>query len=205
MAIHLEVNDTDDPGFIESLNALVLSYTKSHLPEQVWIILIDNWFDHKWLRFSGNGAIAWRREVGGVTLNRFGLDKWDTVKAEFRRDKLTFPPFSPSRVLGQCSYVRQAQDYVEAALPVLPHRTQRRRSESNLNRRIQNLTGDGCFVWYSGNTVANGRGSVMVYNVTADSGDCWFAAFTREQCSWTVTSTEGVDRGYVEALTGAAR
>jgi hypothetical protein len=205
VAIHIEVNDTDDPGFIASLNALVLSYTKSHLPEQVWIILIDNWFDHKWLRFSGNGAIAWQREIGGITLNRFGLDQWDAVKAEFHRDKLTFPPFSPSRVIGQRSYVRQAQDYVEAALPTLLHRTQRSRSESNLNRRIQNLTGDGCFVWYSGNTVANGRGSVMVYNVIADSGDCWFAAFTREQCSWTVTSTVGVDRGYVEALTGAAR
>lgn len=112
MAIHIGVNDKDDPAFIDSLNALVLSYANSRLPEQVWIILIDNWFDHKWLRFSGNGAAAWQREVGGMTLNRFGLDRWDTVKAEFHRNKLTFPPFNPSRVIAQCSYVRQADDYL---------------------------------------------------------------------------------------------
>ena len=204
MAIHIGVNDTDDPAFIESLTSLVLSHANTRLPEQLWIIRIDNWFDHKWLRFSGYGSVASQREVGGMTLNRFGLDRWDSGKAEFHRDKLTFPPFNPSRVIEQCSYVRQGHDYLEAALPVLPHPTQHRRSGSNLNRHIQNVTGNGCYVWYSGNTVANGRGSVMVYNVTADSGECWFAAFVREECSWKLTSTKGVDRGYVEALIGTA-
>ena len=28
----------------------------------------------------------------------------------------------------------------------------------------------------------------MVYNVTADSGECWFAALVREECSWSLTS-----------------
>jgi len=195
VGIHIAITETDDPAFIEALTALIRSYTASHTPEQVWLIQIDNWFDHKWLKFSGYGT-----EGSGVP-----LDRWDTVKVEFYRDNLTFPPFNPNRVMSQCSYVRQEYDYLEVALRQLPHATLRQRSESNLNRRIQSLTGAGCFVWYGGNTVANGKGSVMLYDVKPSNAECWFAAFTRDECSWRVTATKGADRRYVESLVGAGR
>ena len=192
MGIHIAVTETDDPAFIEKLTALILVYTASHIPEQVWIIHIDNWFDHKWLRFSGTVAVPM-----GVPLQRYG-----SVKFGVWRDKLTFPPFNPNRVISQSSYVRRDNDYVEVALPQLPHDTQRQRSESNLDRRIANLNGLGCFVWYSGNTVANGRGSIMLYDVKSNEAECWFAAFKRDECSWKISATKGADRGYVESLSG---
>jgi len=49
MMAEVTAGNTDDPGFIELLNALVRGLTSRHAPEQLWIVQIDNWFDHKWL------------------------------------------------------------------------------------------------------------------------------------------------------------
>ncbi|MCU1268994.1 MAG: hypothetical protein JWN74_288 [Acidobacteriaceae bacterium] len=185
--------ETDDPGFVEVLNSLVQGLISQHEPEALWIIHIDNWFDHKWLRFSGMGGIASPFLIGGLAT------RYDSVKVEFYQDKLTFPPFTPNRVLGQWSYIRTGDDYREAALPVLPHDSKRRRSPMNLQRRIQDLSHSACFVWYSGNTVANGRGSVMVYNVAAGGLESWFAAFKRQE-GWKLQATKGVSRDDVEQL-----
>ena len=181
----VEVGETDDPGFVEVLNSLLEGLTSLHKPEALWIIQIDNWFDHKWLKFSGTGGMA--------------IGKYDSVKVEFYQDKLTFPPFTPKRVMGQWSYMRTGDDYREAPLPAVPHSSRRQSSPMNLQRRIQDLTCSACFAWYSGNTVANGRGSVMVYNVGADEVECWFAAFKRQE-EWKLQATKGMSPDRVEQL-----
>jgi len=187
MAIQVSAGETDDPGFIEALNSIVSELVAVHAPEQFWIIQIDNWFDHKWLGFSGYGLIA----------SDIPLDRYDTVKAESYQEKVTFPPFAPNRVMRQFSFVRVANRYTESPLPSLPHSYERKHSEMNLRRRIQDFTRSGCFVWYSANTVANGRGSVMVYVVTVDQVQCWFAAFNREE-EWKLQTTKGVTRDSLE-------
>jgi hypothetical protein len=180
---------TDDNDFIELLNSMVRRLLVQQAPDQLWIIQIDNWFDHKWLRFSGNGAVA----------SNIPLAQFDTVKAEFYRDKLTFPPFAPDRVLGQWSYIRRDDDYREAPLPKPPHSTERRHTFQNLQRRIQDIDGSGCFLWYSANTLSNGRGSVMVYIVKAGASECWFAAFNCDE-TWVLGATKGVNRTEVLKL-----
>jgi hypothetical protein len=185
--------ETDDPGFVEVLNSLVQGLISQHEPEALWIIQIDNWFDHKWLRFSGMGGVASPFLIGGL------VTRYDSVKVEFYQDRLTFPPFTPNRVLGQSSYIRIGDDYRETPFPALPHSSKRQRSPANLQRRIQDLSRSACFVWYSANTVANGRGSVMVYNVGAGGLDCWFAAFNR-RAGWQVQQTKGVSRDDVGRL-----
>jgi hypothetical protein len=190
--VNIAIDNSDDFGFIETLNAVVSGVVATHVPQHVWIVRIDNWFDHKWLKFSGHGAVA----------SNIPIDRWDTVKATFYRDKITLPPFNPNRVISQCSYLRSGNGYSEVPLPYLPHSTERQHSNENLHRQVQNLTDSAAFIWFSGNTVANGRGSVMVYNVTGDSVECWFAAFKREQCSWKLAGTKGVSRTYVESLVG---
>jgi len=160
MAIQVSAGETDDPGFIEALNSIVSELIAVHSPEQFWIIQIDNWFDHKWLGFSGYGLIA----------SDIPLDRYDTVKAESYQKKVTFPPFAPNRVMRQFSFVRVADRYTESPLPSLPHSYERKHSEMNLRRRIQDFTRSGCFVWYSANTVADGRGSVMVYVIRSAPG-----------------------------------
>ena len=148
---------TDDAGFVEVLNSLLQGPISRYKPKALWIIQIDNWFDHKWLKFSGMGGVASPFLLGGL------LTPFDSVKVEFYQDKLTFPPFTPNRVLAQWFYIRIGDDYMEAALPAVPHKSKRQRSPMNLKRRIQDSSRSACFVWYSANTAANGRGSVMVY------------------------------------------
>jgi hypothetical protein len=189
MATQVISGITDDNDFIELLNSMVRGLVAQQAPDQLWIVQIDNWFDHKWLRFSGHGAAASNIPVTG----------YETVKAEFYQDKLTFPPFAPDRVLGQWSYVRSENDYREAPLPKMPHSTERRRTFLNLQRRIQNIDGSACFVWYSSNTLANGKGSVMVYTIKAETSECWFAAFNRDK-AWALGATKGVDRAVVLKL-----
>ena len=178
---------TDDPSFIELLNSLVEGLLADFNPERFWIIQIDNWFDHKWLKFSGNGAIA----------SEIPLEGWDTVKTGFYQDKVTFPPFTPNRVLGQWSYVRMAEGYKESTFPSLPHDTQRQHTNANLHRRVQDFDSSASFLWYSSGTVSNGRGSVMFYNTASGRIGYWFAAFKRQQ-EWALHATKGASNSDVE-------
>jgi hypothetical protein len=163
MQTQVTAGETDDSGFVLLLNSLLLGLISQRAPKELWIIQIDNWFDHKWLGFSGMGAIA----------SNIPIDGYDTVKAESYQEKLTFPPFTPNRVVSQFSYVRVGTEYVESPLPALPHSIERRRSEINLRRRIENFSQSAVFVWYSANTLANGRASVMVYDIADNSMQCW--------------------------------
>lgn len=185
MAEQIGVGEADDPRFIELLNSVLRGVFESSKPEQVWLIQIDNWFDHKWLNFSGIGVVDFPLPALGVGENG-ALD-------EFRQEERTFPPFTPNRVLGQWSYVREGDHYAEAPLARLPHPSDRKSSERNLQRRVQDFAKSGAFIWYSTNTVANGRGSLMVYTVENRKVDSWFASFVRNE-DWKMQSTKGVSR-----------
>jgi hypothetical protein len=184
---------TDDNDFVELFNSMLTRLLAELAPQKLWVIQIDNWFDHKWLRFSGNGAVA----------SNIPMDRLASVKVEFHQDKLTFPPFSPNRVLGQWSFVRSGDSYVEAPLLQMPHSTERRSSNLNLHRRAETADGSALFVWYSGNTLKNGRGSVMVYSISDSEPVCWFASFGRSEV-WSVKQTKNVDREYVLSLLPSA-
>jgi hypothetical protein len=69
MAAQIGVGETDDPRFIELLSFAVRGVFESSKPEQVWLIQIDNWFDHKWLNFSGIGAVDFPLTAQGIGEN----------------------------------------------------------------------------------------------------------------------------------------
>ena len=190
MPMKIEVGESDDPYFIALLDSLVRGLVKRETPEGLWIIQIDNWFDHKWLRFSGIGTVDFQFPAF--------MNRDDAALDEFYQDKVTFPPFTPNRVLAQWSFARVGDNYMEVPLQV-PHRPEKQPSEANLQRRVQEFSRSASFVWYSSKTVANGRGSVMVYNVAADGAKCWFAAFSRHE-TWKLHATKGVSREEVEDL-----
>jgi hypothetical protein len=190
----IELGETDDPYFIMLVDSLVRGLVMREFPEGLWVIQIDNWFDHKWLRFSGNGTVDYQFPAL--------LNLYDAAHDEFYQDKVTFPPFNPNRVMAQWSFARAGDDYVEVPSSV-PHRSKKQPSRANLQKRVQAFACSGCFIWYSANTVANGRGSVMVYNVTADQVKCWFAAFARRH-EWKLHKTKGISREDVEELISAS-
>jgi hypothetical protein len=196
MAIAIPSGVTDDNDFIDLLNSLLTGLLVQQAPEQLWVIQIDNWFDHKWLRFSGNGSVA---SNFPANWSSSFMDRFASVKAEFWQDKLTFPPFAPDRVVGQWSFLHSDQGYVEIPLPKLPHGESRRPSHSNLHKRAEDFVRSALFVWYGGNTLKNGRGSVMVYKIGHPQPVCWFAAFGRNS-EWTLERTKGVDKGQVSRL-----
>lgn len=187
--------ETDDPTFIALLNSLLRGLIGRGAPHELWIVQIDNWFDHKWLRFSGIGSVHFKFPA---YMNRI-----DAALDEFYQDKVTFPPFNPHRILSQWSFLRVDDHYVEAPLTAVPHRSEKQPSGANLHRRVQDSSRcSACFVWYSGKTLANGRGSVMVYNLVSEQLECWFAAFNRQD-GWKLRSTKGVSRQDVETLLSA--
>jgi hypothetical protein len=190
MLMKIQVGETDDPYFIALLDSLVSGLVRRNAPENLWIIQIDNWFDHKWLRFSGIGVVDFQFPAF--------MDRYDAALDEFHQDKVTFPPFAPNRIMAQWSFARVGADYVEVPSQV-PHRSEKQSSEANLQRRVQDFSHSASFVWYSAKTVANGRGSVMVYNATVAGVECWFAAFSRQE-TWKLHATKGVSREEVEDM-----
>jgi hypothetical protein len=196
MAISIPSGLTDDNDFVDLLNALLNALLVQQSPEQLWVIQIDNWFDHKWLRFSGSGSVGSKFPADWASSF---MDRFDSVKEQFWREKLTFPPFAPDRVVGQWSFVHCEGSYIEVPLPVLPHRLSRRRSHSNLNRRVEDFAQSASFVWFSGNTLKNGRGSLMVYSIGSNKPVCWFAAFGRKS-GWVLEKTKGIEQKQVSCL-----
>jgi hypothetical protein len=196
MTVSIPSGLTDDNDFIDLLNTLLNGLLFQQTPEQLWVIQIDNWFDHKWLRYSGSGSVPSKFPANWTSSF---MDRFTSVKEQFWQDKLTFPPFVPERVIGQWSFLRSGQDYIEAALPKLPHSESRRRSHQNLHRRAENFVKSASFVWFSGNTLKNGRGSVMVYNLGPAEPVCWFAAFEKTS-SWMLKKTKDVDKKQVSRL-----
>ena len=190
MLAKIQAGKTEDPFFIALLDSLLGELVRRRAPENLWIIKIDNWFDHKWLRFSGIGAVDFQFPAF--------MGKFDGALDEFYREKLTFPPFTPNRIMAQWSFARTGKHYVEVPAKV-PHRLEKQPSETNLQRRVQDFSSSASFVWYSANTVANDRGSLMVYNVAPDGFECWFAAFVRRG-EWKLRTTKGISRTKVEEL-----
>jgi hypothetical protein len=165
-----------------------------HATERLWVIQIDNWFDHKWLGFSGKGVVDFRFPEY--------MHRFDGALEEFYQDGLTFPPFTPNRVQGQWSFQSNGNELVEAPLVMLPHPSERRRSSTNLQRRVENFGVPALFVWFSGNTMTNDRASVMVYDTRSLRPAHWFAAFAR-RTGWSLLATKGVARKYVLGLLNA--
>jgi len=190
MSTEIKPGETDDPYFIERLNLLVSGLMSRSTPEEVWVIQIDNWFDHKWLKFSGIGKVNFPWPPYSERLG--ALDP-------FYQDKVTFPPFNPNRIWCQWSFKREGDRYAEVALPKLLHKQDKQSSGANLLRRVQDFSDSACFVWYSANTVANGRGSVMVYDLSSDRVECWFASFVRHE-EWKLNATKGISQNEVELL-----
>ena len=191
MSISITPGETDDPYFITLVNHLATGLTRHSQPAELWIIQIDNWFDHKWLRFSGIGVVDFPLPAGYVG--------WYGAQAEFFQDKVTHPPFTPSRVVSQWSFQRKDNDYQEVYYPKLPHSSDKQSSRANLHKRAENFRPSACFIWFSGNTVANDRGSVMVYDLSLNRVNCWFVSFRRRD-EWTLQATKGVSQKYVKEL-----
>src|SRR4051812_48905705 len=122
---HTNLEPQDDPAFLAIIDRMIANLVSRNGPDEVHLIHIDNWFDRKWLRFSGYGIVR-------NPDNPFS----EVAKEEKNKDKKPFPPFTPNRIVAQYLYCRMSDgNYEERPPSRLVHRRGRRSSSENLHRR----------------------------------------------------------------------
>lgn len=166
----------DASEFVDTVESIVRGRLLGEPTKAVYALKLDNWFDHKWLNF-----------VGTI----YPISIWS--------GKLRIPPFVPERIIETRKYVwspeserydcRDAEVVHEGPLGVT----------ELLNKFIAPLAdGSGLFVWMSGNTLSNGRGSLMVYDIVGDQQDSWYCGFTEKNGCWKLGRCQGTSPTVVE-------
>jgi hypothetical protein len=187
--IKLIESDKDDPGFVTLLEIMVMNLLKESAAEEVYVFQLNNWFDHKWLNYSGQGVLSGEEN-----------EQADQLKlTEFHKKRITIPAFNPKRIILQKYYHKNKDNsYQEAPLPREIHRKQR--SQQNLHRPIADQSDSGIFIWYSANTITNQRGSLMVYLIQENQVETWYASFLVENKQWKIKQAKGKSLEAVEKL-----
>ena len=181
----------DDPEFVELVKRLLAGCIDHSFPDIIIVIQIDNWFDYKWLGFSGKGR------VGFPFMLNVDLD---TALDEFRQDQITLPPFSPKRVIAEYYFQREANGEYSARDPRTHlHQTELAASSQNLHKRIADRFDSAVLVWFSSNTKQNLRGSIMVYEVKGREVSPWYAGLAKDE-QWRVLQIMGSTTNRVQSL-----
>jgi hypothetical protein len=180
----------DDLAFIQLVRHVVSAELEGKAAHGLFLIRIDNWFDHKWRNFSGTGRVAF----GHFT----ALEAYDpdTALDAIYRDsaKSTFPPFTPNRIVAQDFYRKDENGvYVLDGNGPRVHSASRERSSANLHRRITTHNNSCLFVWFSSNALTNRRGSLMIYRANGTIVTSWYASFSLNG-KWRVVQTQGISR-----------
>ena len=162
-----------DSRFVPVVERALNNALEFSRPSDVYVVQVDGWFDYKWQQFSGtilHEIAIWRRN-------------------------LTVPPFHPSRVLSE-SHFRLYPDSgiyeVASAKPLHIHQA----SGENLRRAVRDISSSGVFVWYSQVSKEFDRASLMLYTVTADDANGWYAGFTKKD-EWRLAQVKGMSRAGV--------
>lgn len=121
------------------------------------------------------------------------IDNWFDHKWTVYYFWFAVPPFSPNRVLSQRHYRRVSDpcDWVWDGSGELLHR--RRKGRPNLMPKLTTFARSAAFIWYSGNTHQNHRGSLMVYFSTPEGQTSWYASL-RNAAEWKIERVRGITK-----------
>jgi len=176
---------------MELLSHIISQLVGEEYPEQIFVMKIDNWFDHKWLNFSGKGRVGFFED--------FRLEI-DTALDEFSQDKVTFPPFTPNRVIEEYYFLRNERgEYLPSFHAPFVHQRKLAPSAENLHKRVTDFASSALFLWVSSKTKLNRRGSIMVYEVKGPEVHTWYMGLSKDD-DWKVAQTKGIARDQAVAL-----
>jgi hypothetical protein len=179
----------DSAEFIGKARALIIGSVRDREPVRLYVIRIDNWFGPKWMHFAGKFTAGKHAAIG------------------VHKTRLHVPPFIPHRVVAQGVFV--GRDYEETVIAAPLHIECP--SKQALSRRIEDADKDAVFVWFSGESEARKRGSVMVY-LPVDSDPtasrrsdrrrtgAFYVGFSQREMGWEPAMLRGVSRGEVALL-----
>jgi hypothetical protein len=173
----IKVKNGDAPEFIKSINKIMVGLVEKFQIKEVCLIRIKNWFDHKWLNYSGKTVVEFR---GGAGLIDSSLEnEW--------REKITVPPFNPNRVLSELFF--RIEPIENKMFEKTLHKI--KDSNDNIHNRISIYTKNGLFVWYSSDTEINQKGSLMIYRVQNDKVATFYVSFENKN-GWKIKQTKDI-------------
>ncbi len=184
----IRVEAGDAPEFIEMVNSIMGLLVFQYTIQEVVFVKIKNWFDHKWLNYSGKSVVPFHS--GGI------LESGTALREEWR-EQVTIPPFHPKRIIYSKFFQKQptGNPQIERKL----HRF--RSSNDNLHNRVEAYTQDGLLVWFSSHSAVNRRGSLMSYRVQNQQVHTWYASMELTD-GWRITQTKGIAlselKGYIQ-------
>ena len=173
--INILPKKNDDIAFTRIVSQILNNSIAIFDPDEVYIVQIDHRFDYKWLGFS-------HKSLGAV--------------GSWRMPKLRIPPFTPEKVIEELYFQKVSGQFKQKKQePLHIHQF----SDDNRFRLIENLTNCGLFVWYSGDTRLNSQASIMVYSVSQDIHNYWFASFINNG-NWQIRGTNNTSKTEVQNL-----
>lgn len=172
----IKIEPDDAPEFIQLINKLNATLIFQYGINELKYIRVKNWFDHKWLNFSGRAVVPFE---GGSFFEAALENKW--------QEKITVPPFHPNRILSEISVIRDGVDNKTLKDALHTYKS----SNNNLHNRITQYSQSGLFIWYSSNTKTNDRGSLMVYRVQDSAIETFYVSFENKD-GWVATRTKGI-------------
>jgi len=187
MIVDIPYREGDDKKFLAAVCSLIATLAKDKNLKDLYVTRVKKWFDHKWLRYSGKGRVAFD-----------GYPHTDTALDTFWRDRLTFPPFNPKQI-GEQLYWERKNDGTYGGIdrPRWIHKRRLRSSAENLNNRVSDFTESGLFVWFTSNTEQNMHGSILVYTVDGNAVNAWYSSF-RQETGWCIDKVKGVNKESVK-------
>jgi len=183
--LYLNAHESDDRRFL-AIVSKVIDAVPSHVRDLV-IVRVNNWFDHKWLRFSGIGRVPFedpRPAHPGVALE------------PFFQEKLTFPPFTPRRILREECWTLDKPKSPRTLI----HPRILQNSAHNLHRRVVDFSDSMVAIWFSSRTEDNRRGCVMQYRSENGKLGAWYASLFVKGLSWRAHLAKSIDRRLVEGF-----
>ena len=182
--------DDDSNAFISLINYTIDNIIHEYDVKEIVYVKIENWFDHKWLNYSGNSVIKF--DFGGLE----ALQRDAALQPEWR-EKISIPPFNPNRVVYSKYYLTKATGNIKIKKSINKYRS----SNDNIHNRIENYISDGIAIWFSSNSKELQKGSLMIYRIQDNKVTTWYATIENNNgCKF--SKAKGIDLGklknYVE-------
>lgn len=173
----------DSVEFIEKVRAITAGVVRDHESKRLCMVRIDNWFGPKWMKFAGKFTAGKGFAVG------------------VHKARLHVPPFVPARVVAERVLAGPAFEESVTAAALHVDCT----SRVALGRLIADIDKQAVFVWFSGESMKERRGALMVYPPVGDDGNAsgkrglhdsgaFYAGFAEKDDRWEPAMLRGVSR-----------
>ncbi|NLY02288.1 MAG: hypothetical protein GXY83_39890 [Rhodopirellula sp.] len=172
--------DNDDSNFMTCVEEL--AHGLCFAVPRFQIFRVDNWFGPKWLGFCG-------KVVGAVGCHQLG--------------NVVVPPFVQNRLTAQSLFVRNESGGYDCVGegPQIHHIGA---SSHNLRNRAKNAAPDTTLIWISGKSLANRRGSFMIYSPGPKNYLAFYVEFQKKDSEWSVSQHKDISPSMVAFFRGQA-